>query len=117
MASSMLGNQGRTVCQAVTKLLCMIESETEHLPEERDMSHLAAGTNRTLAVEVEYRTRNIQQGSTACPLHHKDCGVAPNEIHHDGGAQQTYFTKWHPADGTNLLLKLGHTAGIQCVMA
>ena len=112
-----LGRQGGTVCQTVTKLLRMIESETERLPEERHMSHLAAGTNRTFAVEMEYRTRNIQQGSTACPLHHKDCGVAPNEIHHDGGAQQTYFTKRHPAGGTNLLLKLGHAAGIKRVMA
>jgi hypothetical protein len=46
----------------------MIEGETKRLPEERDMPHLATGTNRTLAIEMEYRTRNIQQGSTACAL-------------------------------------------------
>jgi hypothetical protein len=114
--SILLGGQGGTVCQAVTKLLCMIEGETERLPEERDMSHFATGTNRTLAVEMEYRTRKIQQGSTACALP-KDRGIVPNEIHHDGWAQQTHFTKRHPADGTNLLLKLGHAAGIERVMA
>ncbi len=112
-----LGRQGGSVRQTVTKLLRMIESEAERLSEERDMSHLATGTNRTLAVEMEYRTGNIQQGSTACALFHKDCCIDPNEIHHDGWAQQTYFTKRHPAGGTNLLLKLGHAAGIERVMA
>jgi hypothetical protein len=94
----------------------MIEGETERLPEKRDMSHLATGTNRTLAVEMDDCTRNIQQGSTACAVH-KNRGIVPNEIHHDGWAQQTHFTKRHPADGTNLLLKLGHAAGIERVMA
>ena len=85
----------------------MIESEAERFPEERDMSHLTTGANHRFAVEMEYRARNIQQVSTACTLH-KDRGILPNEIHHDGWTQQTHFTKWHPASGTNLLLKLGY---------
>jgi hypothetical protein len=98
------------------KLLRMIEGETKRLPEERDMSHLATGTNHRFAVEMEYRTRNIEQGSTTCALRHAH-GIVPNKIHHDGWAQQTHFTKRHPADSTNLLLKLGHAAGIKRVMA
>jgi hypothetical protein len=94
----------------------MIEGETERLPQERDMSHLATWTNRTLTVKMDYCTRNTQQGSTACALY-KNRGIIPYEIHHDGWAQQTHFTKRHPADGTNLLLKLGHAAGIERVMA
>ena len=112
-----LCRQERTVRQAVTKLLGVIEGETECLPEERDMSHLATRTNRAFAVKMEYRTRNIQQSSTACTFFHKACGIASNEIHHDGWAQQTHFTKRHPADDTNLLLKLGHAAGVKRVMA
>ncbi len=111
-----LCRQTRTVREAVTKLLGMIEGETERLPEKCDMSHLATGTNCTLAVEMDDRTRNIHQRSTACALHNNR-GIIPNEIHHDGRAQQTHFTKRHPADGTNLLLKLGHGAGVKRVMA
>jgi hypothetical protein len=112
-----LCRQGGTICQAIPKLLGMIECLIERLSEECDMSHLAAGTHLTLAVEMEYRTRNIQQGSTVCALLHKNCSIVANEIHHDGGAQKTHFTKRHPADGTNLLLKLGHAAGIERVTA
>src|SRR4026209_2061374 len=39
-----LCRQNRTVREAVTKLLGMIEGETKRLPEKRDMSHLATGT-------------------------------------------------------------------------
>jgi hypothetical protein len=66
-------------------LLGMIKGLTERLPEERDMSHLATGTNRTLAVEMEYGARNLQQGPTTCAIH-KNFGIVPNEIHHDGWA-------------------------------
>jgi hypothetical protein len=93
----------------------MIEGQTERLPEEHDMSHLAAGSNRALAVEMEYGARNIQQNPTPCALH-ENFGIVPNEIHHDGWAQQSHFTKRHPADGANLLLKLGHAASIKRVM-
>ena len=55
-----LSRQGGAACQGVTKLLRMIEGETERLPEERNMSHLAAGTNHSLALEMEYRAGNIQ---------------------------------------------------------
>lgn len=96
---------GRTVRQTVTKLLRMIEGQTKRLAEERDMSHLATGTNYSFAIEMEHRTGNIQQRSTACAFH-EGCGILSNEIHHDGWAQQTYFAKGHAADSTNLLLKL-----------
>ena len=111
-----LCRQGGAVRQTLTKSLGMIEGETERLPEERDMSHLATGTDRTFAVEMEYRTRSIQQGSRACALHQAR-GVVPNEIHHDGWTQQAHFTKRHPASSTDLLLELGHAAGIKRVMA
>ena len=116
MSDRLPGRQDGTVCQAVTKLLGMTESETERFPEERNMSHLATRTNRRLAVEMEYRTRNIQQGSTAFALH-KDRSIIPNEIHHDSWAQQPHFTKRHTTGGTNLLLKLGHATGIERIMA
>ena len=102
--------------RAVMKLLRMIEGETERLAEERDMSHLATGTNHWFAVEMEHRAGNIQKGSTACALHNGR-RIVPNEIHHDGGAQQTHFTQRHATGSTNLLLKLGHAAGIKRVMA
>ena len=59
----------RWSCHHSPNLLGMIKGETERLPEERDMSHLATGTNRTLTVEMEYGARNIQQGPTTCALH------------------------------------------------
>ena len=104
------------VAHCSLKLLGMIEGLTERLPKKRDMSHFAAGSNRALAVEVEYCARNIQQGLTTCTLH-ENFGIGPNEIHHDGWAQQSHFTERHPADGANLLLKLGHAARIERVMA
>lgn len=78
-----LGRQGGTVCQTVAKLLCAIEGKTESFSKERDMSHLTPGTNHTLAVEMENRSRNIQEGSTACALHERGRLVS-NKIHHDG---------------------------------
>ena len=80
------------------------------------MSHLPAGANDTLAIEMEYRTGNIQQSTTPCALH-EGRSIVPDKIQHDGWTQQTHFTKRHPADRTNLLLKLGYTAHIERVMA
>ena len=94
----------------------MIESEAERLSEERHVSHLSAGTNDMLAVEMEYRTRNIQQRTTSFTLH-EGYSIVSDKIQHDGWTQQTHFTKRHPADRTNLLLKLRHTAHIERVMA
>jgi hypothetical protein len=61
---------------------------------------------------MEYRARSLEQGSTVCALH-KNLGIVSNEIHHDGGTQEAHLAERHPADRANLLLKLGHAAGIE----
>jgi hypothetical protein len=38
----------------------VIEGKTKSFSKERDMSHLSAGTNHTLAVEMENCARDIQ---------------------------------------------------------
>src|SRR4030065_2650178 len=111
-----LCRQSGAIRQTVTKLLRTIARETERLAEERDMSHLATGTNLTFAIEVEHRTGNIQQGSTAGTLH-EGLGIPPDKIHHDGWAQQPHFTERHAARGTTLLCELGYTARIKGIVA